>query len=445
MSWPPSTRARWSPPATASTTTACAAVEDVLVERLVGMDPARITTVARKVATRIAADQVAAATAKNRKDRPCRSPPARTAPPTGGPAYPPARSAAAWAAVRDLGRPVRQQRPRPDPGPGPRRRAHRPAADQRHRHHQSHPRHPGHHRPRRPSTPATPPRRTRQRRDPTSGETEARRRRGADRRTAPAPTGTPTAAGPVTPRPPAGAVRHQRPGGEVGAAGGRHRRPRPGREVLPVRGPAVRVRDPRHRLHRRRHRRSPADRGPHRHRPRPARRPHRHPDRIRHHRLPTLQGSHRLRHHPRRHLPDVGLHPPRHHTATSTTPDPGPPAPPPRPTSAASADATTASNNAAAGPTSSPPTAPPPGPHHQAHNAPPNPTTPPLPPPPPPKPTPASTAPQRTAVLTTITRHPSEPRREVPRCRFRGAGARCSTPPGPPATWAALVRPPTRR
>ncbi len=41
-----------------------------MVERVVGMDPARITTVARKVATRIAADQVAAATAKNRKDRP---------------------------------------------------------------------------------------------------------------------------------------------------------------------------------------------------------------------------------------------------------------------------------------------------------------------------------------------------------------------------------------
>ena len=68
---------------------ACAAVEDVLVQRLVGMDPARITTVARKVATRIAADQVAAATAKNRRTGPCRSPPARTAPPTGGPACPP--------------------------------------------------------------------------------------------------------------------------------------------------------------------------------------------------------------------------------------------------------------------------------------------------------------------------------------------------------------------
>ena len=49
--------------------TACAAVDAALADRVAGMDPARITTVARKVATRIAADQVAAATAKNRKDR----------------------------------------------------------------------------------------------------------------------------------------------------------------------------------------------------------------------------------------------------------------------------------------------------------------------------------------------------------------------------------------
>ena len=34
---------------------------DLLVDRLVGMDPDRVTTVARRVATRIAADQVAAA------------------------------------------------------------------------------------------------------------------------------------------------------------------------------------------------------------------------------------------------------------------------------------------------------------------------------------------------------------------------------------------------
>ncbi len=38
-----------------------------MVDRLVGMDPARVTTVARKVATRIAADQVAAAPPRTAK------------------------------------------------------------------------------------------------------------------------------------------------------------------------------------------------------------------------------------------------------------------------------------------------------------------------------------------------------------------------------------------
>ena len=67
--------------------TACAAVDDVLADRLVGMDPARITTLTRKVATRTAADQVAAAATKNRRDRLVQVSRARTAPPTGGPAY----------------------------------------------------------------------------------------------------------------------------------------------------------------------------------------------------------------------------------------------------------------------------------------------------------------------------------------------------------------------
>ena len=82
---------------------ACAAVEDVLAERLVGMDPARITTVARKVATRIAADQVAAATAKNKKDRPVQVTPGPDGTTDWWARLPAARSAAAWAAVRDLG------------------------------------------------------------------------------------------------------------------------------------------------------------------------------------------------------------------------------------------------------------------------------------------------------------------------------------------------------
>ena len=48
---------------------ACASVEAVLVDRLPGLDPARVTSVIRRVATRIAADQMRQATRKNRKDR----------------------------------------------------------------------------------------------------------------------------------------------------------------------------------------------------------------------------------------------------------------------------------------------------------------------------------------------------------------------------------------
>src|SRR6478752_4506069 len=81
---------------------ACAAVEDVLVQRVVGMDPARITTVARKVATRIAADQVAAATAKNKKDRAVHVTPGPDGTTDWWARLPAGRSAAAWAAIRDL-------------------------------------------------------------------------------------------------------------------------------------------------------------------------------------------------------------------------------------------------------------------------------------------------------------------------------------------------------
>ena len=81
---------------------ACAAVEAVLVERIVGMDPARITTVARKVATRIAADQVTAATAKNRKDRLVQVSPGPDGTTDWWARLPADTSAAAWAAVRDL-------------------------------------------------------------------------------------------------------------------------------------------------------------------------------------------------------------------------------------------------------------------------------------------------------------------------------------------------------
>src|SRR6478735_679559 len=83
--------------------TACAAVDDVLADRLVGMDPARVTTVARKVATFIAADQVTAAASKNRKDRLVQVSPGPDGTTDWWARLPAAQSAAAWAAVRDLG------------------------------------------------------------------------------------------------------------------------------------------------------------------------------------------------------------------------------------------------------------------------------------------------------------------------------------------------------
>ena len=129
--------------------TACAAVDAVMADRVAGMDPARITTVARKVATRIAADQVAAATAKNKRDRLVQVSPGPDGTTDWWARLPADTSAAAWAAVRDLADQYAKQGPRPDRRPGPRRRVRRPAADQRHRHRQAHPRHPRHHRPRR--------------------------------------------------------------------------------------------------------------------------------------------------------------------------------------------------------------------------------------------------------------------------------------------------------
>ena len=75
----------------------------MLADRLVGMDPARITTVARRVATRIAADQVAAAQHRNRKDRLVQVTPGPDGSTDWWARLPAARSAAAWAAVTDLG------------------------------------------------------------------------------------------------------------------------------------------------------------------------------------------------------------------------------------------------------------------------------------------------------------------------------------------------------
>ena len=81
---------------------ACAAVEAVMADRLAGTDPARITTLTRQVATRIAADQVAAATARNRKDRAVQVSPGPDGTTDWWARLPADRSAAAWAAITDL-------------------------------------------------------------------------------------------------------------------------------------------------------------------------------------------------------------------------------------------------------------------------------------------------------------------------------------------------------
>ena len=82
---------------------ACAAVEAVLVDRLAGLDPARVITVTRRVATRVAADQVRATQTKNRRDRCVQV----SAGPDGTTMWwaqlPAGRSAAAWAAITTLG------------------------------------------------------------------------------------------------------------------------------------------------------------------------------------------------------------------------------------------------------------------------------------------------------------------------------------------------------
>jgi len=82
---------------------ACAAVESVLADRLVGMDPARVTTVARRVATRVAADQVAATTVKNKGDRCVQVSPGPDGTTNWWAQLPAGRSAAAWEAVTSLG------------------------------------------------------------------------------------------------------------------------------------------------------------------------------------------------------------------------------------------------------------------------------------------------------------------------------------------------------
>jgi hypothetical protein len=90
---------------------ACARVEDVLLDRLPGLDPARVTGVIRKVATRIAADQMRETTKKNRKDRyveVCAGPDGTT---LWSAQLPTGPSAAMWDAIKRHGDSLAQDNP----------------------------------------------------------------------------------------------------------------------------------------------------------------------------------------------------------------------------------------------------------------------------------------------------------------------------------------------
>lgn len=82
--------------------TACAAVEAVLVERLADLDPSRVTGVTRRLASQVAADQLAAAERKGRRDRCVEVSPGPDGSTQWWALLPADRSAAAWAAVRSL-------------------------------------------------------------------------------------------------------------------------------------------------------------------------------------------------------------------------------------------------------------------------------------------------------------------------------------------------------
>lgn len=82
---------------------ACTAVEAVLLGRLPDLDPSRVTTLTRRVATRVAADQVRDAQARNRRDRCVQVSPGPDGTTTWWCQLPAGPSAAAWAAVSALG------------------------------------------------------------------------------------------------------------------------------------------------------------------------------------------------------------------------------------------------------------------------------------------------------------------------------------------------------
>ena len=90
---------------------ACSRVEDVLLERLPGLDPARVTGVVRKVATRIAADQMRESTRKNRKDRYVEVCPGPDGTTLWSAQLPTGPSAAMWDAIKRHGDTLAQENP----------------------------------------------------------------------------------------------------------------------------------------------------------------------------------------------------------------------------------------------------------------------------------------------------------------------------------------------
>ena len=90
---------------------ACAKVEGVLLDRLPGLDPARVTGVIRTVATRIAADQMREATRKNRKDRYVEVCPGPDGTTLWSAQLPTGPSAAMWDAIKRHGDSLAQDNP----------------------------------------------------------------------------------------------------------------------------------------------------------------------------------------------------------------------------------------------------------------------------------------------------------------------------------------------
>ena len=82
--------------------TACTAVEATLVGRIADLDPSRVRSVTRRIATRVAADQVRSAQDASRRDRCVEVSPGPDGSTHWWAQLPADRSAAAWAAVRAL-------------------------------------------------------------------------------------------------------------------------------------------------------------------------------------------------------------------------------------------------------------------------------------------------------------------------------------------------------